>query len=125
MAKRVKWVSLIKKADAIPYQPETPRIIKRDLISKAVLGLKERYRIINGQRVTVSPAVKEQKAVIKETVVRVGKPYVEEKPEKYEKMEFDCLVSELQDYGEKKYYHSAVGKIKVPRNAEYYEEDEE
>jgi len=125
MAKRIKWTVRVKKADAIPYQPEIHPIIKKEVISKGVKPLKERYRVINGQPVTVSPEVKEVKPVIKETIIREGMAYQEPKEAVYEDIEIDCLVSELQDYGTYRCYKSPIGKIDVPNDAIEYEEEDE
>ena len=39
MTQRVKWTSTIKQADAKEYQPETPKIIKKDVIERFTLKL--------------------------------------------------------------------------------------
>ena len=39
MTQRVKWTSTIKQADAKEYQPETPKIIKKDVIEEINLAV--------------------------------------------------------------------------------------
>ena len=121
MTKRVKWVSTIKVADKKEYQPEIPKIIKKDLIEKEVKPAKARYIVVNGIPQTVQKEIKAKSAVIKEELIREDQPYQEQKPERFEKMHFDCKVDALQDYGIVKYYQSEYGKLRIPENAIYYE----
>tara|TARA_R110002020_G_scaffold12634_3_gene46181 strand:+ start:898 stop:1272 length:375 start_codon:yes stop_codon:yes gene_type:complete len=123
MTQRVKWISTIKQADAKEYQPETPKIIKKDVIEKGVESQKARYIVVKGVHQTVSQEVKGKPSVIKETVIQEDSPYVEQSPELFQKKEFDCEVSELQDYGKVKYYRCDYGKIRIPENAIYYDDD--
>lgn len=121
MTKRVKWISTIKVADKKEYQPEIPKIIKKDLIEKEVKPAKARYIVVNGIPQTVQKEIKAKSAVIKEELIREDQPYQEQKPERFEKMHFDCKVDALQDYGIVKYYQSEYGKLRIPENAIYYE----
>ena len=123
MTQRVKWISTIKQADAKEYQPETPKIIKKDVIEKGIESKKARYIVVNGIPQTVSPEVKGKPSVIKETTIQEDSPYVEQSPEFFVQKEFNCKVSELQDYGKVKYYRCDDGKIRIPENAIYYDDD--
>tara|TARA_R100000781_G_C4013749_1_gene104602 strand:+ start:103 stop:477 length:375 start_codon:yes stop_codon:yes gene_type:complete len=123
MTQRVKWISTIKQADAKEYQPETPKIIKKDVIEKGIESKKARYIVVNGIPQTVSQEVKGKPSVIKETVIQEDSPYVEQSPEVFVQKEFNCKVSELQDYGKVKYYRCDDGKIRVPDSAIYYDDD--
>jgi hypothetical protein len=123
MTQRVKWISTIKQADAKEYQPETPKIIKKDVIEKGIESKKARYIVVNGIPQTVSPEVKGKPSVIKETTIQEDSPYVEQSPEVFVQKEFNCKVSELQDYGKVKYYRCDDGKIRVPDSAIYYDDD--
>ncbi|MBT7930032.1 hypothetical protein HN682_08990 [Candidatus Peregrinibacteria bacterium] len=116
---RVKWTSTINKAGT-SYQPETPSVIKRDLLEREVKPLKARYRVSKGVKYDVTPEVIGKPAKIKEEVIREGTPYEGQVPDSFERIEFDADVSELQDYGDVKYYRSEYGKIRVSKNAEYY-----
>lgn len=120
MPKRVKWVSSIERAGT-PYQPETPREVKRDLISREVKPLKARYGVSSGVKYPVSDEVVGKPAIIEETVIQEGKPYEGQTPDTFARIEFDCLVDELQDYGETKCYNSEFGKINVAKDAIYYD----
>lgn len=123
MTQRVKWISTIKQADAKEYQPETPKIIKKDVIEKGVEYEKARYIVVEGVPQTISQEIKGKPSVIEETIIQEDAPYVEQSPESFEKIEFNCKVSELQDYGTVKYYRCDYGKIRIPENAIYYESD--
>tara|TARA_R110000751_G_scaffold27870_2_gene73273 strand:- start:829 stop:1182 length:354 start_codon:yes stop_codon:yes gene_type:complete len=116
---RVKWKSTVNKAGTT-YQPETPRAIKRDVITPAVKHLKARYRVSKGVPYDVSPEVIGRPAVVKETVIEEGRAYQGQIPDTFEMISFDVDVSELQDYGDVKYYRSEYGKIRVSNDAEYY-----
>ena len=116
---RVKWKSTVNKAGT-EYQPETPRSIKKDLIERKVEHLKTRYRVSNGVKYDVTPEVIGKSAKIKEETIQEGTPYEGQVPDSFERIEFDADVSELQDYGDVKYYRSEYGKIRVSNDAEYY-----
>tara|TARA_R110000787_G_scaffold284784_1_gene398985 strand:+ start:191 stop:568 length:378 start_codon:yes stop_codon:yes gene_type:complete len=124
MIQRVKWTSKVKKTEAKKYESEIAKVIKKDLIEKGVEYKKSRYIVTNGQKQTVTQEVQGKPSVIKETIIREDSPYEEQTPEIFNNVEFDCLESELQDYGTVKYYRSDVyGKIRVSSNAVYYEVD--
>jgi hypothetical protein len=116
---RVKWKSTVNKAGT-EYQPETPRSIKKDLIERKVEPLKARYRVSNGVKYDVTTEVIGRPAVVKNTVIKEGRGYQGQVPDSFERIEFDVDVSELQDYGDVKYYRSEYGKIRVSNDAEYY-----
>ena len=118
--KRVKWTSVIDVPES-KYSSEIPKIVKRELMEREVKPLKARYRVSKGVKYDVSPEVVGKPATIKETVIREGEPYKGQIPASFKEVEFDCPVSELQDYGDVKYYRSEYGKIRVAKNAEYYE----
>ena len=118
---RVKWQSTIKKANATPYQSEVAPIIKKDVVKKGVEYRKARYIVVDGAEQIVSKEIKGEPSIIEETVVMEGSPYKEQLPDKIDKVEFDVDVSELQDYGDVKYYQSEYGKIRVSEDAVYYE----
>jgi len=118
---RVKWTSTINKAGT-SYQPETPRVIKRDLISREVKPLKSRYRVSKGVKYDVVPEVIGKPAIIQEDIIHEGEPYKGQIPDTFERVEFDVDLSDLQDYGDVKYHQSEYGKIRVSKDAVYYDE---
>jgi len=123
---RVKWRANIRVGEASDYKPEVDPIIKRRLISRAQKPLKKRFQIIGENNLKrITHAGQESKpAVIEEEIIRDGEPYREPIDDTYEEVDIDCLVSELENYGNEKYYDSAIGRVIVPKNAVYYEVDE-
>jgi hypothetical protein len=117
---RVKWTSTVNRAGTL-YQPETPSVVKRELVEKEIKPQKARYRVSKGAKYDVSAEVVGKPAIIKEAVVRNGSSYSEQHPESFERVKFDVDVSELQDYGDVKYYRSEHGKLRIPKNAVYYD----
>jgi hypothetical protein len=117
---RVRWKIRVKK-EGSPSKPETSRAVERELVEREVKARKARYRVSKGVKYDVSAEVIGKPAVIKETVIQDCEPYTEQVPEGFEDIVIDCLESEIQDYGDVKYYRSEYGKVKVAKNAEYYE----
>ena len=123
MTQRVKWTSTVKKSNAKDYVAETAKVVKKDLIEKGIESKKARYIVVNGVPQTVYQEVKGKPSVIKETIIQEDSPYIEQSPELFGEKEFDCEVSELQDYGKVKYYRCDYGKLRIPENAIYYDSD--
>ena len=121
MTQRVKWISTIKDSDAKAYKAEIAKVVKKDLIEKGVEAKKARYIVVEGKKQIVSTEIIGKPSEIKETVIVEDSPYAEQSPAVFKEVLFDCLESELQDYGTVKYYRSEIyGKIKVSKNAIYY-----
>jgi hypothetical protein len=124
MAQRVKWKSTIRTSDRKEYQRETPKIVKKDVIERGVEARKARYVVVDGVPHIVQSKIDGKPSVIKETIIQEESRYEEQSPELFEQVEFDALVSELQDYGKVKYYRCEHGKLRIPEDAVYYESEE-